>query len=134
MSGASLAPSTPTNRRLAGITSFTVNGIAFPVIEFSWDPASVENETMRSLSGVDGYKSMPVAPSIRGKLRDSQQVSITAMTQLSGATIVILLANGKQISGHNMWYVGRPAVSGAEADFDFAFEGVQGTVQEIGGP
>ena len=61
MSG-TLAPTTPTNRRLAGITAFTVNGSAFPVIEFTWDPATVENETMTSLSGVDGYSQKPTAP------------------------------------------------------------------------
>ena len=134
MSGSTLAASTPTNRRISGITAFTVNGSSFPVIEFVWDPGSTENTTVTSLSGVDGYKQLPVAPYISGKFRDSQQVSVTAFTNLTGATLVVQLANGKQVAGHNMWYVGRPGVSGAEADFDFRFEGVQGTVQEIGGP
>lgn len=131
MSG-TLAPSTPTNRRLAGITSFTVNGSAFNVTEFAWDPASVENETMTSLSGVDGFKSNPVAPYISGKFRDAQSVSVTGFTNLSNATVIVKLANGKTISGSNMWYIGRPNTSGADATFDFRFEGVQGTVQELG--
>ncbi len=38
-----LAPSTPTNRRLAGTTAFSVNGTAISVIEFMWDPANFEN-------------------------------------------------------------------------------------------
>ena len=36
---ATLAASTPTNRRLAGTTAFSVNGTAISVIEFIWDPA-----------------------------------------------------------------------------------------------
>ena len=132
MSG-TLAPTTPTNRRLAGITACTVNGSAFPVIEFTWDPAIIENETMTSLSGVDGYSQKPVAPYISGKFRDSQSVSVTGFTNLNNATIVLTLANSKQIVGHNMWYVGRPGVSGSDAGFDFRFEGVQGCLQEIGG-
>jgi len=36
--------------------------------------------------------------------------------------VVVLLANGKQIAGHNLWYVGRPGVNGADAGFDFRFE------------
>jgi len=131
---ATLAASTPTNRRLAGITAFSVNGSAFPVIEFTWDPANMENETMISLSGVDGFAQKPVAPFVSGKFRDSAAVNVTAFTGLTNATLVLLLANGKQIVGHNLWYVGRPGVSGADAGFDFRFEGVAGTIQETGGP
>lgn len=131
MSGTLLA-STPTNRRLAGVTSFTVNGSAFAVTEFSWDPGSVERESLTSLSGVDGYRELPVAPYISGKFRDGSAVNVTGFTQASNATVVVQLANGKQIVGHNLWFTGRPGASGADAVFDFKFEGAQGTVQEIG--
>ena len=134
MSGTTLAATTPTSRRISGITSFTVNGASFQVVEFSWDPAVTENETVKSLSGVDGFKQAPVAPFIAGKFRDSAQVSVTGFTNLTNATVVVKLANGKQINGHNLWYVGRPGVSGGEADFDFRFEGMAGTVLEVGGP
>ena len=110
---ATLSPSTPTNRRLAGTTAFTVNGTAISVIEFMWDPANVENTTMTSLSGVDGYEQKPVAPYISGKFRDTGANSVTGFTGLSNATVVVLLANGKQIVGHNLWYVGRPGVNPA---------------------
>lgn len=131
MSG-TLAASTPTNRRLAGITAFTVNGTAISVIEFAWDPADVENSTMTSLSGVDGFDQKPVAPYISGKFRDTSGVNVTGFTRLTNATVAVLLANGKQIVGHNVWYVGRPNVNGADAGFDFRFEGVAGTIMEIG--
>lgn len=131
MSG-TLAPSTPTNRRISGITQFTVNGSALNVTEFAWDPASVERETVSSLSGVDGYSEKPVAPYISGKFRDAASVNVTALTNANNATVIVKLANGKTISGSNMWYIGRPGVSGADATLDFRFEGVQGTVQELG--
>jgi hypothetical protein len=130
MSG-TLAPSTPTNRRLAGVTSATVDGTFYSVTEFSWDPASVQRETMSSLSGVDGYKETPVAPYIELKIRDGQNVSVTGFTGKVNSTVVIQLANGKQIVGHNLWYVERPGVT-AEAVVSARFEGVQGTIQEIG--
>ena len=132
MSG-TLAPSTPTNQRLAGITAFTVDGTAIPVIEFTWDPSDAEVETMTSLSGVDGYAEKPVAPYISGKFRDSAATNVTAYAKRRSATVVVKLASGKQIVGHNVWYVGRPGVSGADAGFDFRFEGVAGTIQEIPG-
>ena len=118
--------------RLSGITAFSVNGSAISVIEFMWDPANVENTTVTSLSGVDGYDQKPVAPFISGKFRDTGGNSVTSFTGMSNATVVALLANGKQIVGHNLWYVGRPNVNGADAGFDFRFEGVGGTIQEIG--
>jgi hypothetical protein len=132
MSG-TLAPSTPTNRRLSGITAASVNGTAYSVIEFMWDPANVENSTMASLSGIDGFDQKPVAAFISGKFRDTGANSVTSFTGMSNATVVFLLANGKQIVGHGVWYVGRPNVSGADAGFDFRFEGVNGTIMEIQG-
>jgi hypothetical protein len=131
MSG-TLAPSTPTGRRLAGITSFTVNGSSFNVTEFAWDPGPVERETMTSLSGVDGFRELPVAAYIAGKFRDAQSVNVSGFVGITNGTVVVQLANGKSVVGHNLWYVGRPAVSGADAVFDFRFEGAQGTVQEMG--
>ena len=86
---------------------------------------------MSSLSGVDGYDQKPVAPYISGKFRDTAANSVTSFTGMSNATVVVLLANGKQIVGHNLWYVGRPGVNGADAGFDFRFEGVAGTIMEI---
>jgi hypothetical protein len=132
MSG-TLAPSTPVNRRVAGITAFAVDGTSYPVTEFVWDPAVFANETMTSLSGVDGYAQRPVAPFISGKFRDGASVSVTSFTAKSNSTVVIKLANGKQVQGHNLWYTGRPGASGADATFDFKFEGVAGSVIETGG-
>jgi hypothetical protein len=130
MSG-TLAPSTPTNRRVAGITSFTVNGSMFAVTEFSWDPGAITRETMTSLSGVDGFRETPIAPYISGKFRDAQSVNVSGFVGLTSATVVVQLANGKQVVGHNLWFVGRPGVSGADATFDFRFEGSAGTVAEL---
>jgi hypothetical protein len=131
MSG-TLAPSTPTNRRVAGVTSFSVNGSMFAVTEFAWDPGTIQRETMTSLSGVDGYRETPISPYISGKFRDSQNVNVTGFVGLTNATVVVQLANGKQVVGHNLWFVGRPGVSGADGTFDFRFEGTAGTVTELG--
>lgn len=131
MSG-TLAPSTPVNRRLAGITRATVNGIPLAVTEFSWSPGSVKRETLTSMSGVDGYSEMPKAPYIAGKFRDNQANSVSGFNDMTSATVVFQLANGKQIVGHNLWNTGETEVAGMEATFDFKFEGVPGTILEQG--
>lgn len=125
---------TPVNRRLAGITIFQVDGVTYPVTEFAWNPATVKRETMQSLSGVDGYSEMPKAAYISGKFRDGSNVSVTGFNGKTNSTVVVVLANGKRIQGHNMWNTGEDEVSGAEATFDFKFEGVAGSVIETGGP
>ena len=133
MSG-SLSTTTPVNRRLAGITQAQVDGVAYPVTEFSWFPGIVKRETMTSLSGVDGYKELPTAPYMAGKFRDGSNVSVTAFNAKTNSTVVFVLANGKQIQGHNMWNTGEDQVEGVDATFDFKFEGVAGSVIETGGP
>jgi hypothetical protein len=131
MSG-TLAPTTPTNRRLAGITVASVNGIIFAVTEFSWSPGIYKRETMISLSGVDGYSQTARAPYMAGKFRDSQSINVTSFNAMTDATLVFQLANGKQIVGHGLWNTGETDVAGVEATFDFKFEGVAGSVQEQG--
>jgi Phage tail tube protein len=126
-----LAPTTPTNQRIAGITRCTVDGQRFPLVEFSWDPFDQIHSTVTSLSGVDGYRSLPKAPYMAGKLRDSGSTSVTAFGQKTNSTVVFTLANGKQIVGHNLWFVDMANVNGADADFDFRFEGVAGTIVEV---
>jgi hypothetical protein len=131
MSG-TLAPTTPTNRRLAGSTVAQVNGVTLSITEFSWSPGIFKRETMTSLSGVDGYSEMYRAPYIAGKFRDGQSTSVTQFNALTNATVVLQLANGKSIVGHGLWNTGETDVAGVEATFDWKFEGVPGSVQEQG--
>ncbi len=123
MSGTNSGVPTPTNRRLAGVTSFTVDGTAYNVTEFSWSPSIRVRETMTSLSGVDGYSEKPVAGFVAAKFRDSQSIRVADFNALTGSTIVVRLANGKSVVGHGMWNIPVQEVSGAEATFDVRFEG-----------
>jgi hypothetical protein len=131
MSG-SLPPSTPTNRRLAGITVASINGVVYNVTEFSWSPGQIKRETLISMSGIDGYSEMPKAPYVAGKFRDASSVNVTSFNGMTSATIVFQLANGKQIVGHGLWNTGEVEVANVDATFDFKFEGPYGSVQEQG--
>jgi hypothetical protein len=131
MSG-TLSPTTPVNRRLAGITVASVNGVVYNVTEFSWSPGIYKRETLISMSGVDGYSEMPKAPYVAGKFRDAKTASVTSFNLMTDATVVFQLANGKQIVGHGLWNTGETDVAGVDATFDFKFEGPFGSVQEQG--
>jgi hypothetical protein len=134
MSGttSTLPPSTPTNRRLAGITVASVNGVVYNVTEFSWSPGTIKRETLLSMSGVDGYSEMPRAPYVAGKFRDAKSASVTSFNGMTNATVVFQLANGKQIVGSGLWNTGEIDVAGIDATFDFKFEGAWGSLQEQG--
>ena len=120
---------TPTNRRIAGVTSITIDGSSFNVISFNWSPSKRARETMKSLSGVDGYRELPQQGHIEAVLRDAQSISVGAFWSKTSSTVVVNQADGKQIVGHDMWIVDVQTVDGAEATFGVKFEG--DTVSEL---
>jgi hypothetical protein len=131
MSGTT-TPTTPVNRRLAGITVASINGTVYNVTEFAWSPGIYKRETLISMSGVDGYSEMPKSPYVAGKFRDASTVKVTSFNLMTNATIVFVLANGKRIVGSGLWNTGETEVAGMDATFDFKFEGIFGSVLEQG--
>lgn len=122
MSG-TLSPVTPTSRRLAGVVEATIDGVAYNVISFTWSPSAFTRTTMISMSGVDGYSETPSVSFVEMQIRDGRNVSVTLFSAMTGSTVVLTLANGKQVVGHNMTCVNAQEVSGAEASFTVRFEG-----------
>lgn len=120
MSG-TLSATVPTNRRISGVTEVTIDGDAYSCTDFSWSPARFDREAMTSLSGYDGYSEKPIVPYIDLHLRDGRNVSVTAFNAKTGSTVVVKLANGKQIVGHNMTCINAQEVSGGEAVFQAKF-------------
>lgn len=129
MSGA-LSNTTPTNRRLAGVASATIDGVAYNVVSFSWSPAAFTRTTMVSMSGIDGYAETPSVSFIELQLRDDRTVSVSAFSRMTDVSVVVNLANGKQVVGHNLVCVNAQEVSAAEATFTARFEGAD--VYEVG--
>lgn len=120
------------NTALAGIASAAINGTAYNVVSHSWRTARFKRETMTSQSGVDGFSKKYEAGFIALKLRDAKYVNVSALNALEGATVVLQLTNGKQISGTALWGVTPEEVDGAEATFDVRFEGTD--IIEVGAP
>lgn len=114
---------TPTNQRLAGVTKLTIDGSSYNVISFNYGLSKVENSPMVSLSGVDGFKSMPTPGFIAAVIRDAASVNVGSFSTKTNSTVVLELANGKQISGSGMFITGAQDVEGAEATFSVRFDG-----------
>lgn len=130
MSGTNLSATTPTGLRLAGVVEASIDGVSYNCTAYSWSPSRFTRQAMASMSGIDGYSETPIAAFIELTLRDARNVSISDFNAKTGATVVINIANGKQVVGHNMVCMVAQEVSGADATFVTRWE--IGEVYEAG--
>lgn len=113
-----------TERRLAGITLFSISGSYFDAVgEVAWAPGGWKREPLMSLSGPRGeYKEVPFEGMIRATLRDRGDISIADFMAMEDETVVVEAANGKSISGAAMYCTGEIEVNVDEATFTVTFQ------------
>lgn len=111
--------------RLAGTAYLAANGKNYMVAGdgITYSVSRVERTTLKGPSGVHGYSEEPVAGYIEATLRDAKDLSLADINAMSDASVTIQLANGKLITGANMWTVGAQEVATAEATFSVRWEG-----------
>lgn len=115
---------TPTSRRLAGVTSCTIQGNAYDIVgDCVWSASVVKRETLMGQTRVEGYSEMPSAGFIAMMLRDSSAFSVRNFNGLTDVTVVVFQANGKQIYGDGMWNTETSEVKTQEGTFTVRFEG-----------
>lgn len=114
---------TLTGRRLAGTVSFTIDGDTWDVVgDCEYSAVSVLRETMGGQSRIEGFSVMPKACYISANLRDRADKAVFSLNQIEGSTITVQLANGKVVTGVQMWQVGEIGVRTQEASFPIRFE------------
>ena len=117
--------------RIAGIANISVDGVTYLLSgEFTYSPADVERKTLTGQDQVHGYSEMPRAPFISGTLRDAVTFTVKDFNAMTDVTIHAELANGKTITGRNMWTVDAQEVKTTEGTFEVRFEGMNGSVTE----
>jgi hypothetical protein len=113
-----------TSRRLAGITSLSIDGVAYDVVsDVTWNPSYIKRESLIGLDGIHGYSELPVAGFITATLRDNGGITVKDFNEMTSSTIQIIQANGKAIIGVGMWNTETAEVKSAEATFSVRFEG-----------
>lgn len=118
-------------KRLAGTAFLAINGSSIALVgDFEWDAGISMRETQSGQDGVHGYSEAVKPGRIKGTIRDMGNFSIAALNGLVDVTITCELANGKRVTGRNMWQVGDLPVNSNQATFELAFEGPQGCVSE----
>jgi len=110
--------------RLAGILSLTIDGTAYEVVDsVTYGLSRFERESLKSISGIRGYKETPVPAFIEAKLRDASSITAGDFQNMTSSTVQVAVANGKQITGTAMYNVKAVEVDPIEGVFEVRFEG-----------
>src|SRR4051812_27052442 len=110
--------------RLAGIAYLTIDGVSYMIAgDAKYSVSTVKRETLTGQSGVDGYSEMPVPGFISMSVRDSSVFKVGDFNSMRNVTVVLELANGKTITGGNMWCTDAQEVDTTDAKFDVRFDG-----------
>lgn len=114
--------------RIAGVINLAVNGTSYMLAgDFTYDIGGYKREMMSGPDGVHGYKETVKIPFIEGDLRDTSAVDLATLTNLTDATVVLTLANGKIISLYNAVFTGDGVGATGEATIKARFEGLSAT-------
>lgn len=119
--------------RIAGTAYLSVDGQTLPLVgDFEYCPSTVAREPMPGMDGIHGYSEKPVPGYIKATIRDAGGLRVADLNAMVGVTVTCLLANGKTVTGRNMWQNGTepPAGKSAEATIEMEWAGVQGSVTE----
>lgn len=117
--------------RLAGTAFIAVNGLTYQLEgSLAYSPVRVLRETLKGQDGVHGFKEMPEPGKIKASFRDSGGLTVSDFNAMTNVTVTCQLANGKTVTGRNMWTTEAIEVDTTEAKFEVSFEGPDGCIDE----
>lgn len=115
----------------AGWATLAIDGTTFNLVsDAGYSTGGRNRETQGGQDRIHGFKELPKAPFIKGKIRDGSGMSVASFNSMTNSTVTLTLNNGKMIVGQGMWTVEVQEVDSTEAMFDVRFEGVDGSVTE----
>ena len=117
--------------RIAGVANVSVDGATYLLAgELTYSPGSFERKSLVGQDQIHGYSEMPRAPFISFTGRDTGGLTLADLNNITNATISLELANGKIVTGRNMWTVDAQEAKTREGTFDVRFEGFTGCMTE----
>ncbi len=112
------------SRRLAGVTSMTIDGQPYEVVSDAvWRPSVPKRETLPSQSVISGYSETPQAGMLGATIRDNGSQSATNLGLLTNSVVVMFLPNGKTITGNGVWTTDFEEVKTIDGGISIKFEG-----------
>ena len=116
--------------RLGGIAYIAVDGQNYLLRgELTYSPGNIARETVIGQDVVQGFLEKPRPPFISGTLSDSDGLTVSDFNAMTSVTVTLQLANGKMVTGNNMWTVEAQEVDTAEGKFAVKWECAQALVE-----
>jgi len=113
-----------TTNRLAGVAYVSVDGQSYMLAgDLSYSVAAFVRESLVGQDSIHGYSEKPHVPFISGTFRDSGGLTVADFNAMTNVTVVAELANGKVITGRNMWTAEAQEVKTMEGTFEVKWEG-----------
>ena len=110
--------------RLAGIAFIYIDGKSYMLAgDGAYRVSKVSRESLAGQDRVHGYAEKPEAGMIGGTLRDAGDLSVSSINAMTNVSVMLELANGKVITGRNMWATDVQEVKTQDATFEVKFEG-----------
>ncbi len=110
--------------RLAGTCYLYVDGQSYMLAgDFSYRTSGVQRETLTGQDGVHGFSETPSAGYIAATIRNSGDLSLDDLNAMENVTVVAELANGKTVTGRNMWTIDQQEAKAADATIEVKWEG-----------
>jgi hypothetical protein len=117
-------------QKIAGTTYLTVRGRRMALASScKVSPSRVNREELIGLSGVEGFKEMPVAPVIEAELYDVREVSVEDLEAITSDTVQVELANGKSYVLRDAFCASAFQISAEAGTFTAKFVGT--SVEEV---
>lgn len=113
-----------TTNRIAGTAYLNVDGTDYLLRgNFEYTPSPVKRESIAGMDKVHGYIEKPNVPHISCTITDAGTLSITDLNGMTNVTVVCELANGKTITGRNMWTVDEQTGKAEDGTVEVRWEG-----------
>jgi hypothetical protein len=114
-----------TKNRRGGVIQLQINGVVFDCEgSFSYGLGNPKREAKVGHDRVHGYTELPQAPYIEGSIRDSGDLSMSDLQNLTESTVTLKLANGKTIMLREAWYAAEGKGETEDGKMEVRFEGM----------
>lgn len=118
--------------KIAGTVFVSVDGITYQMEgDCSYSAVAIKRETLTGQDHVHGFKELPTPGKIKLGVRDSGGLVVADFNNMTNVTVVMQLANGKNVVGSAMWQVDDLEVETSDAKFTVMLEGLDGSVIEL---
>ena len=110
---------------LAGIGTVAIDGTLYNISDVTYSESEFEYDWLIGYNGVHGRKATYIVGFVAFKVRDDATIKVSDFRSMTNSELIVTLANGKVVAGHNMCCMKAIEVDANEAQFDVRFESPQ---------